>query len=197
VIVCALPRARQPHGICAPRLYRSGAGPGTNGIRSGRIALATIAGELTPILLLVVVVLIYETRGVDPQTRQAFAERVGMWLGPIAGAISTFGFGFLAARGTDRPLTARHTHRRCGRAARCRAHFRAGSEVHSTLRGFLGGENPRGHGGRCARGAAMSEYATAVHRGPFDRLAETYGWLALDFMPPVRQVSMRALPINE
>jgi len=66
--------------------------------------LATIAGELTPILLLVVVVLIYETRGVDPQTRQAFAERVGMWLGPIAGAISTFGFGFLAARGTDRPL---------------------------------------------------------------------------------------------
>jgi len=78
--------------------------PGTNGIRIRRIALATIAGELTPILLLVVVVLIYETRGVDPQTRQAFAERVGMWLGPIAGAISTFGFGFLAARDTDRPL---------------------------------------------------------------------------------------------
>ena len=78
--------------------------PDTTGIRIGRIALAAIAGELTPILLLVVVVLIYETRGVDPQTRQAFAERVGMWLGPIAGAISTFGFGFLAARGTNRPL---------------------------------------------------------------------------------------------
>ena len=78
--------------------------PGTSGIRIGRIVLATIASEFTPILLLVVVVLIYETTGVDPQTRQAFAERVGMWLGPIAGAISTFGFGFLAARGTDRPL---------------------------------------------------------------------------------------------
>ena len=78
--------------------------PGTNGIRIGRIALATIVSELTPILLLVVVVLIYETRGVDPQTRQAFAERVGMWLGPIVGAVATFGFGFLAARGTDRPL---------------------------------------------------------------------------------------------
>jgi hypothetical protein len=77
---------------------------GTNRIRLGRVALATIAGELAPILLLVVVVLIYETRGVDAQTRQAFAERVGMWLGPIAGAISAFGFGFLAARGTDRPL---------------------------------------------------------------------------------------------
>ena len=78
--------------------------PATNGIRIGRIVLATIAGELAPILLLVVVVLIYETKGVDPQTRQAFAERVGMWLGPIAGAISTFGFGFMAARSTDRPL---------------------------------------------------------------------------------------------
>jgi hypothetical protein len=78
--------------------------PGTDGIRIGRIALATIAGELTPILLLVLVVLVYETRGVDPQTRQAFAERVGMWLGPIVGAIATFGFGFWAARGTDRPL---------------------------------------------------------------------------------------------
>ena len=78
--------------------------PGINGIRIGRIALATIASELTPILLLVLVVLVYETTGVDAQTRQAFAERVGMWLGPIAGAISTFGFGFLAARGTDRPL---------------------------------------------------------------------------------------------
>ena len=78
--------------------------PGANGIRIGRIGLATIASELTPILLLVVVVLIYETRGVDPQTRQAFAERVGMWLGPIVGAVATFGFGFLAARGTERPL---------------------------------------------------------------------------------------------
>ena len=78
--------------------------PGSNGSRIGRITLATIASELTPILLLVIVVLIYETRGVDPQTRQAFAERVGMWLGPIAGAIATFGFSFLAARGTDRPL---------------------------------------------------------------------------------------------
>jgi hypothetical protein len=78
--------------------------PETRGIRFGRITLATIAGELTPILLLVVVVLAYETRGIDAVARQAFAERVGIWLGPIAGAIATFGFGFLAARGTDRPL---------------------------------------------------------------------------------------------
>jgi hypothetical protein len=78
--------------------------PGANGIRIGRIALAAIAGELTPIVLLVVVVLIYETRGVDAQTRQAFAERAGTWIGPIAGAVASFAFGFWTARGTDRPL---------------------------------------------------------------------------------------------
>lgn len=78
--------------------------PGTEGIRFGRITLATIGGELTPILLLVIVVLLYETTGVDAQARQAFAERVGMWLGPIAGAIATFGFALWAARGTDQPV---------------------------------------------------------------------------------------------
>ena len=78
--------------------------PATSGIRIGRIALATIAGELTPIVVLIVVVLIYEMKGVDPETRQAFADRAGMWIGPIVGAISTFGFAFWAARGTDRPL---------------------------------------------------------------------------------------------
>ena len=40
------------------------------------------------------------------------------------------------------------------------------------------------------------EYATAVHRGPFDRLAETYGWLALDFMPREGR-SMRKAPCVE
>ena len=78
--------------------------PGTTGIRVGRIALATIVSELAPILLLVIVVLIYETKGVDAQTRQAFAERVGAWLGPIAGAIATFVVGVRAVRRLDRPL---------------------------------------------------------------------------------------------
>jgi hypothetical protein len=57
----------------APPVHRIGAVPGTNGIRIGRIALATI-GDLTPILLLVAVVLVYEARGVDAQTRQAFGR---------------------------------------------------------------------------------------------------------------------------
>jgi AraC family transcriptional regulator len=40
------------------------------------------------------------------------------------------------------------------------------------------------------------EYATAVHRGPFDRLAETYTWLVLDFMPREGR-SMRKAPCIE
>jgi AraC family transcriptional regulator len=39
-------------------------------------------------------------------------------------------------------------------------------------------------------------YATAVHRGPFERLAETYAWLALDFMPR-EGGSMRTAPCIE
>ena len=91
-------------GMFAPPVQRIGAVSEKNGVRVGRVALTTFVSELAPILLLVIVVLIYETKGVDAQTRQAFAERVGAWLGPIAGAIFTFGFGFLAVRGIDRPL---------------------------------------------------------------------------------------------
>jgi AraC family transcriptional regulator len=40
------------------------------------------------------------------------------------------------------------------------------------------------------------EYASAVHRGPFERLAETYAWLALDFMPREGR-SMRKAPCVE
>jgi hypothetical protein len=77
-----------------------GAVPGTNGIRIGRIALATIAGEVTPIVLLVGS---YSSTkpGVNPQTRQAFGERVGMCSVPIAGAIATFGFGFSGRPGSE------------------------------------------------------------------------------------------------
>jgi AraC family transcriptional regulator len=40
------------------------------------------------------------------------------------------------------------------------------------------------------------EYATAVHRGPFDRLGETYAWLTVDYMPRERR-SMRKAPCIE
>jgi AraC family transcriptional regulator len=40
------------------------------------------------------------------------------------------------------------------------------------------------------------EYASTVHRGSFDRLAETYAWLALDFMSREGR-SMRKAPCVE
>ena len=40
------------------------------------------------------------------------------------------------------------------------------------------------------------EYATAVHRGPFDRLAETYAWLAGELMPREGR-TMRKAPCVE
>ena len=40
------------------------------------------------------------------------------------------------------------------------------------------------------------EFATAVHRGPFERLAETYAWLAREFMPREGR-SMRKAPCVE
>ena len=53
--------------------------------------------------------------------------------------------------------------------------------------------NVRGEGDVGVTEVGGGEYATAVHRGPFDRLAETYAWLALDFMPREGR-SMRKAP---
>ena len=53
--------------------------------------------------------------------------------------------------------------------------------------------NVRGEGDVGVTEVCGGEYATAVHRGPFDRLAETYAWLALDFMPREGR-SMRKAP---
>jgi AraC family transcriptional regulator len=54
----------------------------------------------------------------------------------------------------------------------------------------------RGEGDVGVTEVCGGEYATAVHRGPFDRLAETYAWLALDFMPRKGR-SMRMAPCVE
>jgi AraC family transcriptional regulator len=56
--------------------------------------------------------------------------------------------------------------------------------------------NVRGESDVGVTGVCGGEYATAVHRGPFDRLAETYAWLALDFMPREGR-SMRKAPCVE
>ena len=56
--------------------------------------------------------------------------------------------------------------------------------------------NVRGEGDIGVTEAGGGEYATAVHRGPFERLAETYGWIAGDFMPREGR-SMRKAPCIE
>jgi AraC family transcriptional regulator len=58
------------------------------------------------------------------------------------------------------------------------------------------GANVRAEGDVGVTEVCGGEYATAVHRGPFDGLAETYGWLALDFMPRHGR-SMRMAPCVE
>jgi AraC family transcriptional regulator len=56
--------------------------------------------------------------------------------------------------------------------------------------------NVRGEGDVGVTEVGGGEYATAIHHGPFDRLAETYAWLTLDFMPRERR-SMRSAPCVE
>ena len=56
--------------------------------------------------------------------------------------------------------------------------------------------NVRGEGDVGVTEIGGGEYATAVHRGPFDRLAETYAWLALEFMQREGR-SMRMSPCIE
>lgn len=68
----------------------------TTGPRWRRVALAIVAGEMLPILALILVVAI--AGGGDADSRNAFAQRAGAWVGPIAGAISVFGLSIWAGR---------------------------------------------------------------------------------------------------
>ena len=56
--------------------------------------------------------------------------------------------------------------------------------------------NVRGEGDVGVTEVCGGDYASAVHRGPFDRLAETYAWLARDFIPREGR-SMRKAPFVE
>ena len=66
-------------------------------IRVGRILIAAVAAEVLAVLVLVLLVVLFGPAA--EATAQAYAERLGYWVGPIAG----FGFcllgGFWVARG--------------------------------------------------------------------------------------------------
>jgi hypothetical protein len=70
--------------------------------QAGRIAIATIASELLAVLTLVVIVAVLGPS--DATAAQAYAERLGFWVGPIAG----FGFCLLGGWWVGRNLSAFH-----------------------------------------------------------------------------------------
>lgn len=57
-------------------------------------------------------------------------------------------------------------------------------------------DNVRPEGEIGVQEVAGGAYATAVHRGPFERLGETYGWIAISFIP-ASGYRMRSAPFLE
>ena len=66
---------------------------------AGRLAVAVIAAEAVPILVLVAVVALFGPSNQVDAT--AFAERAGQWVGPIAGSICTFAAAAWVTRARD------------------------------------------------------------------------------------------------
>jgi hypothetical protein len=71
----------------------------TLSIRWGRVIVGGMIAEVTVILILIALVATFGPS--DPASAQAFAERLGRWVGPIGGALCSF----LAAFYVARPLT--------------------------------------------------------------------------------------------
>jgi hypothetical protein len=70
-----------------------------------RLAAAIVASEVVPVLVLVVIVFVYGLASGGPRSaNDAFAQRAGLWVGPIAGALATGAFAHWAARVAARPL---------------------------------------------------------------------------------------------
>jgi hypothetical protein len=71
----------------------------TQSIRWVRIIIGGIIAEVSVILILITLVATFGPS--EPVSAQAFAERLGQWVGPIGGALCSF----LAAFCVARPLT--------------------------------------------------------------------------------------------
>ena len=65
-------------------------------IRIGRILVFAILAEILAVLTLVVIVALFGPS--DPAAAQAYAERIGLWVGPIAGFLFTLAGGWWIAR---------------------------------------------------------------------------------------------------
>src|SRR5262245_27512703 len=71
-------------------------------IRWGRVIIGGVIAEVVVILILIALVATFGPS--EPASAQAFAERLGRWVGPIGGALCSF----LAAFYVARPLTSRN-----------------------------------------------------------------------------------------
>lgn len=71
-------------------------------IRIGKLVLTAFAVETLTILVLVLLVGVLGPS--DPEEAAAYAERLGAWVGPIAGFILCLAGGWLVARKTEHPL---------------------------------------------------------------------------------------------
>ncbi len=69
-------------------------------IRLGRIILIALLAEFLAVLTLVLIVAVFGPPG--PADAQAFAERIGYWIGPIAGFSFTLLGGWWIARDLDK-----------------------------------------------------------------------------------------------
>ena len=65
-------------------------------IRIGRILGFAILAEVLAVLTLVLIVALFGPS--DPAEAQAYAERIGLWVGPIAGFLFTLAGGWWIAR---------------------------------------------------------------------------------------------------
>lgn len=74
--------------------------------RWSRIIIAIVAGEVLPILTLVLVVALYGfvAHGPGTLTPEAVAQIAGLWVGPIAGAVVAFGGGWWAGQASASPV---------------------------------------------------------------------------------------------
>jgi hypothetical protein len=71
-------------------------------IRWIKLILGAIAAEILAILVLIAIVAIFGPR--DQAQAQAYAEKMGQWVGPLAGVV----IGFLGALWVSRGLTGGH-----------------------------------------------------------------------------------------
>ncbi|NNG17838.1 MAG: hypothetical protein HKM89_15290 [Gemmatimonadales bacterium] len=66
-------------------------------IRFGRIIVAAIAVEVLAVLALILLVVVFGPS--DPTAAEAYAERLGFWVGPIAGFVFCLLGGWWVAKG--------------------------------------------------------------------------------------------------